>query len=309
MLKNYPNTWGDKELSAPIFDIQRFSIHDGPGIRTLVFLKGCNLRCDWCQNPESQQAKPKIAFYEGRCKQDFECKNACREGAIRLEGFRIDYDCCTHCMKCIDICAHEALKPIGSAVTPEALMEQILKDKNYYTSSGGGVTFSGGEPTLYPKFMACVLNLCSSNNIHTTLETCGTFSFVKWQTILRQLDLIYFDLKIIDSDKHKLATGSDNQNILENAKLLIEHKYPVEFRLALIPDYTDDIENLNAIAQLLKTLKRTKLHLLSYHNMGEAKIAIIDGSQRKLALSNYSKSKLKEVTVIFKNLGIETVLN
>ena len=309
IMKNYPDTRGGKEISAPVFDIQRFSIHDGPGIRTLVFLKGCNLRCDWCQNPESQKAKPQIAFYENHCHQNFECETVCQDGAIKLEGFRIDYDCCTNCMKCVDICAHEALKPIGLVMTPEALMEQILKDKNYYISSGGGVTFSGGEPTLYPKFMDHVLDLCSSESIHTTLETCGTFSFEKWKTILHQLDLIYFDLKIIDSDKHKSATGSDNQNILENAKLLIEHNYPVVFRLALIPDYTDNIENLRATAQLLKMLKQTKLHLLSYHNMGEAKITIINGSQRKLALSNYSKNKLKEVVDIFNSMGIETILN
>ncbi len=139
-------------LGAPIFDVQRFSLHDGPGIRTLVFFKGCNLSCDWCQNPESQSPTPQIAFYSNRCHRSLACEKVCPQAAIASLGFRIDYERCDNCLKCVEACAYEALRPVGTQTTDKNLMDLILKDRSYYDSSNGGVTFSGGEPTLYPKF-------------------------------------------------------------------------------------------------------------------------------------------------------------
>lgn len=290
--------------SAPIFDVQRFSIHDGPGIRTLIFFKGCNLHCAWCQNPESQQVAPLVSFYEARCNECFACAKACTHDAIVREGYRVNHDRCTFCLDCIDACPHGALQPIGNFLTPEELFEQILADRNYYERSGGGVTFSGGEPTLYPEFMNKVLNLCHQQDIHTTLETSGTFSYKRWETILPKLQLIYFDLKIMDSARHKQATGLDNARILENARRLVTDKYPVQFRLALVEGYTDDIENLQAITHFLKELGQSDIHLLGYHNMGEAKIDITHGTQKKLGLVNYSDERLREVAAWFEQRGI-----
>lgn len=294
-------------VEAPIFDIQRFSIHDGTGIRTLVFFKGCKLSCEWCQNPESQQAAPLISFYENRCQHSLECHSVCEDGAINRDGYRIDHDKCTLCMKCVDACAYGALKLIGDRLTAQQLMAVLEKDRAYYQSSGGGVTFSGGEPTLYPKFMAEILTLCRQAGIHTLLETCGNFDFERWQGLLGDLDLVYFDLKVMDREKHLAVTGVDNRRILDSARQLAAAGHAVEFRLPLVAGYTDDEENLQAIADFLKSLGQRKLHLLSYHNMGEAKIDLIRGAQKKLGLPGYPQSRLDEIKSWFTERQIEVV--
>lgn len=298
---------GMREPGAQIFDVQRFSIHDGPGIRTLVFFKGCNLRCVWCQNPESQLPAPQIAFYANRCRHSRACMKACPENAIDLSGFRIDDTRCTTCGACVDACSHGALKRVGTKVSAGELMASILRDRSYYETSGGGVTFSGGEPTLYPRFMDRMLTLCRDAGIHTAVETCGTFSFAKWRSILKKLDLIYFDLKIMDREGHRVATGADNARILENAALLVRERYPVEFRMPLVETYTDDLENRTAVVRWLKTMGQLRLHLLAYHNMGEAKIAIIDGPQKRLGLKNYPPERFTEMRRWFEDRGIEIV--
>lgn len=294
-------------ITAPIFDVQRFSIHDGPGIRSLVFFKGCNLRCDWCQNPESQQVTPVISFNDSRCRRSYECQAVCEVGAINSEGFRVDHEKCTLCLKCVEACAYDALKLIGDMMTPQQLMSVLAKDQAYYQSSDGGVTFSGGEPTLYPKFMEKILTLCDEADINTALETCGSFSFNRWQALLRFLDMIYFDLKVMNPEKHLACTGFDNRGILDNARQLVVKDYPVEFRLPLVQGYTDDEENLQAVVSFLKSLKVRKLHLLTYHNMGEAKIDLIDGAQKRLGLSVYPKSCFDSISSWFVGEGIEVV--
>jgi len=294
------------ELTAPIFDIQRFSIHDGPGIRALIFLKGCNLRCDWCQNPESQNTQPIIAFYQDRCRQSFCCDSVCQEKAIMHEGFRIDYGSCTTCGDCVDACAFEALKQVGERITPVQLMERVLVDKSYF-DNGGGITLTGGEPTLYPKFVNSFIDLCQEHNIHTNIETAGRFDMGKWQSILEKLDLIYFDLKIFDPTHYKTAIGEGLQQILENAAFLVKRKLPVEFRLALIPGYTDTLENITSTIEFLKSVKQKSIHLLEYHNMGEVKIDIIQGDQPMLGLKNYTSEKIEDVEKLFNDAGIVVV--
>ncbi|MCP5099397.1 MAG: glycyl-radical enzyme activating protein [Chloroflexi bacterium] len=295
----------EKQVEAPIFEIQRFSIHDGPGIRTLVFFKGCHLSCKWCQNPESQDTSPVVAFYRERCKESFDCRVVCPENAILNGRFRINYEKCTACGKCVEACAYGALRLIGNRVTPEALFSKILLDLPYYQKSGGGVTFSGGEPTLYPDFLDQTLILCQEKGIHTVLETCGTFSFNIWEPILRKLDLIYFDLKVIDSQDHKQATGVPNTAILKNAKRLVKWSYPVEFRMPLVQGYTDTEENLHQISHHLKEMGQSKIHLLKYHNMGETKIDIIQGSQEKMNLPSYPDQRFEKIKVYFSREGIE----
>lgn len=293
---------------APIFDVQRFSIHDGPGIRTLVFFKGCNLRCAWCQNPESQDVAPLVAFYEKRCRACFRCAEACAKGAIIRDEYRVDHARCDFCLACVEACPHEALRPIGEYLTPDQLFTRLLDDEIYFAESGGGITFSGGEPTLYPRFMACMLDLCRERNIHTAIETCGTFAYGRWAALLRKLQLIYFDLKIMDEERHRQATGQSNARILENAKRLVSDGFPVELRLPLVPAITDTDENLEAVVAFLKALKREEIHLLAYHNMGEAKIDIIRGPQKKLGLANYPRDRLRAIATWFEQRGI-AILN
>ena len=297
----------DSPTQAPIFDIQRFSIHDGPGIRSLVFFKGCHLRCKWCQNPESQSAVPLIAFYKSRCTESFDCRKVCSESGINEKSFRIDSDKCTVCGKCVEACAFGALELIGEQMTPETLLRRLLVDLLYYKRSGGGVTFSGGEPTLYPDFIDQAVDLCIKHQIHTTIETSGTFSFKVWETILRKVDLIYFDLKIIDSRKHKIATGVSNATIMKNAEMLVKKQFNVEFRMPLVAGYTDSDENILSTIQWLKKMGQNNIHLLRYHNMGEQKIDIIRGSQEKLKLSNYPDLRHDEIVEAFCRESIQPI--
>ncbi len=293
------------QVTAPIFDIQRFSLHDGPGIRTLVFFKGCNLHCAWCQNPESQDVEPLVAFYTDRCNRSFDFLKACPREAINRDGFRIDYAKCDNCLACVEACSQNALRLIGEHMTPEHLFTSLMADLPYYRSSGGGVTFSGGEPTLYPKFIDQMLNLCGEEGIHTAIETCGTYSPDRWQPILNKLGLIYFDLKIIDSERHIKATGRDNKQILSNARRLVEQGLPVEFRVPLVDGYTDNHEDLQDITNFVKELKQSHIHLLSYHNMGESKIDIINGSQNTLGLKTYDACRYREIKEWFSSQDIK----
>jgi len=295
------------EPTAPVFEIQRFSIHDGPGIRSLIFLKGCALRCPWCQNPESQASRPIIAFYRDRCTDSFECADACPIGAIQLTGYRVDHTLCDRCALCVDACPYGALKLIGENLTPRQLMARIMVDMPYYESSGGGVTFTGGEPTLHPSFMRRMLELCAEAGVHTNLETAGTFSWEKWEQTLGMLDLIYFDLKILDADLHERHLGGGYSRIMKNAENLTRKGFPVEFRMAMVPGHTDTPGNIAAAIELVKKFGHDAIHLLAYHNMGEAKIDIIKGTQPKLGLARYSDEAWHDLVEAFEVQGIEVV--
>lgn len=295
-------------ISAPVFDIQRFSLHDGPGIRTLVFLKGCALHCPWCQNPESQDHRSVIAFHRDRCSESFACESACPEGAIHRTGFRVDRARCTLCARCVEACASGALRLVGEEHTPEQLMEKLRADLPYYDSSGGGVTFTGGEPTLHPRFLDRMLELCAEQSIHTNLETAGVFSLDQWAPILAKFDLIYFDLKILDAEQHDRQLGGGYRKIRKNAIALVEMGLPVEFRMPVIPGFTDTEENIERVVDFLQRLEKTGLHLLAYHNMGEAKIDLIQGSQPRLGLARASDERLDEVRSAFRSRGID-ILN
>jgi pyruvate formate lyase activating enzyme len=290
--------------TAPVFDIQRFSIHDGPGIRTLVFFKGCNLHCDWCQNPEAHDAQTTVAFYADRCRESFACEEVCAERAINRNGFRINTDRCTVCGDCVESCAHSALRLIGETLTPEELMDRVLRDKPYF-DDGGGVTLSGGEPTLYPKFLDRFVDLCVRSGIHTGIETAGRFSLEKCLPILEKIDLIYFDLKILDPIRHEQSVGKGLETILSNAEHLAKNGFPVEFRMPLVPGYTDTDENIDAAIEFLQSIGHPKLHLLAYHNMGEVKIDIVHGKQPKLGLSRDTDERFATIVSRFETAGIE----
>ena len=287
-------------VTAPIFDIQRFSLHDGPGIRSLVFLKGCALHCPWCQNPESQDSAPTVGFYSERCGDYLECEAVCEEGAIRRAGFRVDHARCTRCGRCVEACPSGALRMIGEAYSAEQLMEKLRPDIPYFESSGGGVTFTGGEPTLHPRFLDRVLDLCLAESIHTNIETAGLFSLEKWRPILPKLDSIYFDLKLMDPEQHAEQIGSGRETILSNALALVEMGLPVEFRMPVIAGLTDTGANIEAVTRFLRRIGRSEIHLLAYHNMGEAKIDVVAGCQPRLGLARLSQERLAEVQDSFR---------
>jgi pyruvate formate lyase activating enzyme len=261
--------------SGWIFDIKKFSIHDGPGIRTTVFLKGCPLRCLWCDNPESQQLRPQIVFWEGRCIGCDACLEACTRSAIMLDeqGRRsVSPDRCDFCGKCLDECYSNALDKIGRLVTVEDLLSIVEADSPFYEQSDGGITLSGGEPTVQPAFALSILEGAHRRGIHTAIESCGHAPWDVWQAFLPHLDLILYDLKEIDPANHERWTGVSNELILANLRRLVDAGADIVIRRPVIPGYNDYEESIRALAHIVSDLKEiTEIHLLPYHRLGESK--------------------------------------
>lgn len=291
-----------------IFDIQRFSIHDGPGIRTTIFFKGCNLECPWCQNPESISHKPELAYYPANCIGSQDCVKSCPKQALSYEGtLIIDRNICSTCYNCTVSCVTEGVKVVGKEYSIDSVMQEILRDKSYYDTSGGGITFSGGEPTLHIDFIYELLIRCKEHQIHTNIETNGYFSWEKFQKILPMLDLIYFDIKIVNSIQHKQHLSATNDKILQNITNLAQAKAPVKFRLPLIPQYTANPENLNDILTILQKNNIAELHLLPYHSMGESKAEKINSSLPKLGFQPFTVNEIQQFRDFFESQEIKTI--
>jgi pyruvate formate lyase activating enzyme len=261
--------------SAVITNIQGFSIHDGPGIRTVVFFKGCPLSCRWCANPECVSAKPQMGFIEKLCKGCGKCLDACTNNAIRrVNGeHRIDYSHCIACGKCKDECYYGALVRYGELATVAKVWDEVRRDKMFYDESGGGITVSGGEPLLRPAFVRELFELSRREGINTCVETCGFADQESLLEIIPATDHFLFDLKQMDPEAHRKHTGQSNGQILKNAALLIQRGANVLFRQPLVPGVNDSIENIEATARFLAGLGNdaAKLELMAYHRMGQSK--------------------------------------
>ncbi len=260
---------------ALVGSIGRYSLHDGPGIRSTVFFKGCPLHCPWCHNPEFISPEPEVAFYPRRCIGCGECVEACPEEAASLDlPGRIHRGTCTGCGLCAQACPAKALEPVGTAMDQGELMEILLRDRIFYDVSGGGVTLSGGEPTSQMDFITGLLEGLKKEGIHTAIQTNGLFT---WEDFsrgpLEHLDLILFDIKIADPGEHRRITGMDNEIILENLERLLS-LHPdkrVVARIPVIPGYTATGENLSAISKWLKETGAKYVSLLPYHPFGLSK--------------------------------------
>jgi pyruvate formate lyase activating enzyme len=256
-----------------VFDIQKYSIHDGPGIRTTVFLKGCPLRCFWCQNPEAQTVTPQLYFYEEKCGKCGRCAKVCPVEASTLsnEVLSIDLDKCVGCGKCVDACLNEARKLIGEYITAAEVIREVKKDVRFYKNSGGGVTLSGGEPLFQYEFAIDILQKCKDLGLHTVLETCGLIPWMTIEKALPYVDFVLYDIKHIDADKHQRGTGKSNTLILENAKKIASFK-PMLVRTPLIPGFNDSVNDIEAIAHFVKAeLPLVSMELLAYNKFGEGK--------------------------------------
>lgn len=258
-----------------VFNVQRFSLHDGPGIRTTVFLKGCPLRCRWCDNPESQSFEPQIVFWRERCIGCNACLAACPQSAIAVgeDGQkRVLAERCDLCGRCLDECYAGALEQMGRPMSVDQVVAQVEEDRPFYEQSGGGVTLSGGEPACQPAFAAQVLQGCRQKGIQTAIETCGHAPWATWQTLLPHLDLILFDLKEMDSDRHKDGTGVSNGLILENARRLAQTGKTVIVRRPVIPGFNDSPSSIQALGDFLHGLETIReVNLLPYHRFGRGK--------------------------------------
>lgn len=300
-----------------VMEIKGNSQDDGPGIRSVVFFKGCPLDCVWCHNPESKAPGQELSFDGDACVDCGECLKACPRGALSRENpFYVDRDLCDLCGECVEQCPSGALSLVAEAMEAEEIAAKILKDKPFYEMSGGGVTLSGGEPTLFMDFLSALLKKLKQEGVHTLLETCGLFSFDRFETlILPHVDQIYMDIKFADPDLHARHCGVRNEKILENftrLAALSQNGGPgILPRTPLIPGLTDDPENLSAIADFLKSRNVTRAGLLAYNPLWLDKTRKIgvtselqsDGKMRQWM----DRDQVSRCEAVFRDRGIKVV--
>lgn len=266
-----------EELATIIFDIQRFSVSDGPGIRTTVFMKGCPLRCPWCHNPESQHPFPEVMFFESKCIGCGRCREACPRGAISPDpSLCVDRRLCDNCGKCAQACPSNALVLSGTLMTVSDVMRQVEKDAPFYKASGGGVTLSGGEPTMHPEFAAALASFCRERGLHVALDTCGFAARGTFARLIEHVDLVLFDVKHTNPERHKNLTGADAEPIIDNLYEVAERGVATVIRVPVIPGCNDTTDNVHKLAHLVRQLldlggNITCIDLLPYHRLGEAK--------------------------------------
>ena len=300
----------NKAMSGTVFNIQHYCIHDGPGIRTNVFLKGCPLECLWCQNPESQSIHRQIMFNTEACNGCGNCVSRCPESAIAIiEGkATTNRERCRSCGKCVEICRRDAREFAGKKMTAEEVLTEVQKDKMFYDSSGGGVTITGGEPFVQYSFSERILRLCKGVNINTAIETCG---FAKWdivELVLKNVDLVLYDVKHMDSEAHKKGTGVGNERILDNMKKISKNlKLPIIARVPIVPGYNDSAENMDSIGKFLKEEIPTciEVNLLPYHSMGEGKNDQLEIPESGFKSYTPSEEKMETLREILRTHGLK----
>ncbi|MCD8350162.1 MAG: glycyl-radical enzyme activating protein [Planctomycetaceae bacterium] len=293
--------------TGTIFNIQKCSIHDGPGLRTLVFLKGCPLRCLWCANPESQGFGAELTDSPSKCIGCAACIPVCPHNCIALDASSrsVDFSRCDHCGECVQHCHAKALQMAGENKTPEEVVEVVLRDKAYYARSGGGVTFSGGEPLSQPDFLLDAARRCKNADIHVTIETCGCGDFARFAPVLEYVDLVFFDLKCADPERHKTLTGLSNEKILQNLSAIDATVPEIVIRIPIIPGCNDDDDNLQALAAIIRPLRSVKqVELMTYHALGEPKYAML-GRTYELRGVQPPSAAIMEYCVALMNSSLE----
>lgn len=285
--------------SGTIFNIQKYSIHDGPGIRTIIFLKGCPLRCQWCSNPESGEPGIQIVFNQNLCVDCGTCLRVCRQGAIRRDdcfGKVIDRQACNTCGECIRNCPVQAFKSVGKVITVEEAIREVRKDAIFYRKSGGGVTLSGGEPFEQASFTAELLGRLKQERISTAVETSGAVPFKNMEPSIENIDLFLYDIKHTDGEMHCRYTGRNNKVVLENLKELDRLGKRIWIRVPLIAGINDSVENMDRVFAISRGLKSVeRVELLPYHEYGVGKYAQLGIKYQLEGLKPPTESKIKEI--------------
>lgn len=278
----------NENVTGIVFDIQRYSLGDGSGIRTSIFMKGCNLRCRWCQNPESLKMEPEPACRKERC---IQCGACLKNSGEYLQS-----------------CPARARYMIGRKYSVKELLSEVLRDKIFYDQSGGGVTVTGGEATLQFEFLYAFLKACKNSGIHTAIETNGNFGMERFSRLLPYIDHVFFDIKMISPVEHKLYTSADNGIILDNARWMALHFDNITFRTPVIPGMTFTKQNMLSIASFLSDLKVGKIELCLYHNSWEKKLTWLESEQVGLNLTPVMPKDVVWIVEIYKSFGITTKL-
>lgn len=308
----------DKNKYGYVFNIQHYSLHDGPGIRTLVFLKGCPLRCKWCSNPESQLSHPELAYNANKCIGSVECGlclKVCHSGAVGVgngnnktgssnDKIKINRELCDNCLKCTEVCPPKALITYGKLMSVENVLDAVEKDSVFYSRSGGGLTIGGGEPLMQPEFAAGLLKEAKRRRINTSLETCGYAEWDNVEKVCAHLDTIFFDIKCIDSAKHKEFTGVENRKILENFRKVCKRfpNIPIIVRTPIVPGFNDSEEDIVAIANFINITSNVQYELLAYHRLGEVKYDFIGREYPLNSSVTINKERIEPLKKIAKSV-------
>ncbi len=291
-----------------IFNIQRFSLHDGPGLRTTVFLKGCPLRCLWCHNPESQSPSPEVMYWKTRCIGCGACAVSCPGGAIELSSGEVCQTGrkCLACGKCVSVCPAGARGISGRRVTAEEVVSEALKDNVFFDESGGGVTFSGGEPLMQPDFLEAALRLSKEAGLMTAVDTCGFSSWDIFEKIIPYSDLFLYDVKHMDDALHRELTGAPNGVILANLRRLARSGKAVIARLPLIPGMNDDERNIQRTGEFLSSAGVREVTVLPYHDMGKEKYERLGRDYSLTGLLRPGDEEIERVVDILRGFGLST---
>ena len=294
-------------MKGTIFDIKRYAIHDGPGIRTTVFFKGCTLRCQWCHNPEGIIFEREIMFRSSRCAEEcWDCVPRCPKKAIKKNGniIAIDKKKCDLCGICGDVCAYEAVAIIGRDVTIHEIIEEVEKDRIFYDESGGGVTISGGEPLAQGDFLLTLLDELNIRDIHVAVDTSGSVPYEILEEVSQRADLILYDLKVMNEHRHRVFTGKSNTQILENLRRLNENGNNVIIRMPVLKGLNDDQENIQSMVDFLLPLNNSwPINLLPFHRGGEGKLMRLNKKSPLVEFKTPSSKKLEGVRDILSSHG------
>ena len=299
---------GKAEIAGCVFNIERFAIRDGPGIRTTVFLKGCPLRCLWCANPESIRPVPQLYYIERLCTRCGRCVEACpnRATTAGAEGaIQIDRELCTGCGKCVEVCPNSAREIVGKLMSVDQVFEEVRKDTLFYQNSGGGVTASGGEPTQQPEFVSQLFRRCHLAAIHTCLDTCGLARPEVLRKVLEHTDLVLYDIKHMDPVRHEELTGVDNAVVLANARMVAALGKPMRIRVPLIPGHNDSEQNMRALAAFMAELKLTRVDLLPYHSLGRDKYNRLGIRYQLSELKPFEEEQVRKIKADLESYGLQ----